>query len=90
MNRTEFLDVLQRDGFEAVEGEKAANQVDPEHAHDFDALLLVLAGEITITRDGAAITYRAGNTCSVPRGCRHAQRVGPAGVSYIVGRRAPA
>jgi hypothetical protein len=36
MNRAEFLDALKREGFEVVEEEKAANQVDPEHAHDFD------------------------------------------------------
>jgi quercetin dioxygenase-like cupin family protein len=89
MDRATFIAELERDGYEIVERETAANHVNPEHSHDFDARVMVLAGEITITRDGTAATYRAGDSCAVPHGCRHAEQVGPAGVSYIAGRRAP-
>ncbi|MBV8121634.1 MAG: cupin domain-containing protein [Alphaproteobacteria bacterium] len=90
MDRTTFVAELKRDGFELVEREMAANHTNPEHAHDFDARVMVLKGEITITRDGVATTYRAGDSCAVPRGARHAEEVGPEGVSYIAGRRMPA
>jgi quercetin dioxygenase-like cupin family protein len=89
MDRIAFAAELKREGFEIVEREMAANAVNPEHQHEFDARILILAGEMTITRDGAATTYRAGDTCAVPHGHRHAERAGPDGVSYIAGRRAP-
>lgn len=89
MDRATFIAELERDGYEIVEREMAANHVNPEHSHDFDARVMVVAGEITITRDGSATTYRASDSCTVPRGCRHTEKVGPAGVSYIAGRRAP-
>jgi quercetin dioxygenase-like cupin family protein len=90
MDRAAFIAELERDGYEIVEREMAANHINPEHAHDFDARVMVLAGEITITRDGTATTYRAGDSCAMPRGCRHAEQVGREGVSYIAGRRTPA
>jgi quercetin dioxygenase-like cupin family protein len=90
MDRVTFIAELERDSYEIVEREMAPNHVNPEHAHEFDARVMVLTGEITITRDGTATTYRAGDSCAVPADCRHAEQVGPAGVSDIAGRRAPA
>ncbi len=90
MDRAQFEAELTRDGFEIVSREMAPRQVNPEHAHEFDARILVVAGEMTITRDGTAVTYRAGDSCAVPHGCRHAEEAGPAGVSYIAGRHMPA
>jgi quercetin dioxygenase-like cupin family protein len=66
------------------------NHVNPDHVHEFDARVMVLTGEITITRDGMPIIYRAGDSCAVPRGHPHAERAGPEGVCYIAGRRMPA
>src|SRR6516164_4684887 len=57
------------------------------HCHDFDARLLVLGGEITITRDNNPETFRAGQCCEVLAGCMHAEHVGPEGVAYVSGRR---
>ena len=68
----------------------AANTVNPDHSHDFDAQVLVLDGEITIQRDGKAQTFRAGDSCEVPAGTVHAEQIGPQGVRYLAGRRQPA
>ncbi|MBV9583605.1 MAG: cupin domain-containing protein [Alphaproteobacteria bacterium] len=65
----------------------AANTVNETHAHDFDAQVLVIDGEITILRDGKAQIFRKGDTCEVAAGTRHEERVGPQGVRYIAGRR---
>ena len=35
------------------------------HAHDFDARIMVLGGEITLTRDDKAETFRAGDHCEL-------------------------
>jgi quercetin dioxygenase-like cupin family protein len=58
-----------------------------EHSHPFDVLALVLEGDITITVDGKARSYRAGDEFSMKAGCRHVEDVGPEGVKYLVGRR---
>jgi len=55
----------------------AANTVNREHAHEFDASLLVLDGAMTITSEGNERTYRAGDTFSMSAGCRHAEQCGP-------------
>ena len=49
---------------------------------------MVIGGEITITRDGKAETFRVGDSCAVAAGEMHAENVGPQGVAYISGRRA--
>jgi quercetin dioxygenase-like cupin family protein len=87
MDRATFESDLIRDGYQIVAGGMQPNHENPEHAHDFDARVMVLAGEIAITRDGETTTYRAGDSCSVPHGCLHAEQVGPAGVAYLAGRR---
>ncbi|HEY8288961.1 MAG TPA: cupin domain-containing protein [Acetobacteraceae bacterium] len=90
MERAEFEAALSRDGYEIVNRGMPANQVNPEHAHDFDARVLVTEGEIKITFADGARTYAAGDWCEVPAGRRHAEEAGPRGVSYVAGRRQPA
>jgi quercetin dioxygenase-like cupin family protein len=63
------------------------NAVNPEHAHEFDARLLVLEGAMTITVDGSERTYRAGDTFTMTAGCRHSERAGHEGARYLAGRR---
>ena len=87
MDRAAFESALIRDGYEIVANGMPPNRANPEHAHEFDARVMVLAGEITITRGGAATTFRPGDTCSVPRGELHGEQAGPQGVAYIAGRR---
>jgi quercetin dioxygenase-like cupin family protein len=90
MNLAEFEADLRREGYQVVHGGLRPDTVNPDHAHDFDARVMVYGGAITITRDGKAETFRAGDSCMVPAGCMHAEHVGPEGVAYIVGRRSAA
>ena len=87
MDRLEFEAELRRDGFSVVNASLKLNMKLGNHCHDFDARLFVLGGEITITRDNTAETFRAGQCCEVPAGCMHAEHVGPEGVAYVSGRR---
>jgi quercetin dioxygenase-like cupin family protein len=66
----------------------APNQLNPDHTHEFDARIMVLAGEITITRDGQARMYHPGDYWLTPAQIVHAELAGPEGVAIIIGRRA--
>lgn len=88
MDRAGFEARLRDEGYhEVADREMPANTVNQSHAHDFDAQLLILDGELTLLRDGVAQTYRAGDSCQVPAGTAHEERAGPQGVRYIAGRR---
>ena len=39
-----------------------ADALNPEHAHQFDARLLILEGAMTVTAEGDERTYRTGDT----------------------------
>ena len=86
MTREAFESNLRREGFEVVHGGQKPGHAVDTHAHDFDARIMVLSGEITLTRDGKPETFRAGDHCEVPAGCMHAEKVGPEGVAYIAGK----
>lgn len=88
MTQADFEADLRRDGYEIVPREMAANQFNDTHAHGFDARVYVLAGEMTVTRDGASHTYRPGEQFAMPAGCQHAEQAGAAGCRYVAGRRA--
>ena len=90
MNRMEFESEVRAQGYlEIIDRSMPANHTNPEHAHDFDARLFVLEGEMSIARDGRERTYRAGDSFEVSAGSRHAERSGPEGVRYLAGRRYP-
>ena len=42
--------------------------VNPDHAHDWDARVMVIGGEITLTRGGKAETFRVGDSRAVAAG----------------------
>ncbi|HZT88225.1 MAG TPA: cupin domain-containing protein [Stellaceae bacterium] len=88
MDQTTFESELRRDGYaDIVDRRMEANQFNPDHAHEFDARVLVLEGEMTITHSGTAHTYRAGDMCALAAGTVHSERCGPAGARYLAGRR---
>ncbi len=88
MDRQAFENELRNQGYgEVVDRRMEANTLNPEHAHEFDARLLVLEGAMTIASEGKQRTYRAGDTFSMSAGCRHAEQCGPEGVRYLAGRR---
>ena len=88
MNRADFESEVREQGYkEVVDRQMQAGEFNPEHAHEFDARLLILEGEMTIVCDGEECTYRAGDTCALTAGRRHTERCGPEGVRYLAGRR---
>ncbi len=88
MNQADFESQLRAEGYsELIDRRMAANALNPDHAHEFDARVLVLEGEMTIVCDGVEHTYRAGDACAMAAGTRHAERSGPQGVRYLAGRR---
>ncbi len=89
MDRTAFEAELQREGYRVVVNSMPPDAINPEHAHEFDARLLVIAGEMTIALGSQRNTYRAGDTFSMTHGCRHSEQAGPEGVTYVAGRRDP-
>lgn len=89
MDRATFESELKRDGYEIVVREMPPDHLNPEHAHDFDARVMVVTGEMTITSLGAATAFRPGEVCVIPHGRRHAEQAGPEGATYVAGRRLP-
>jgi len=87
MDQTQFAADLRSDGFSVVNSSLKPYQIAPNHCHDFDARILVLGGEITVTCNNTPVTYRAGQCFEVPAGCMHAEQVGPEGVAVLSGRR---
>jgi quercetin dioxygenase-like cupin family protein len=86
LTREAFESDLRREGFEVVHGGQQPNFAEELHAHDFDARIMVLSGEITVTRDNKADRFRAGDHCEIPAGCQHTTNVGPEGVALMVGK----
>ena len=86
LTREAFESDLRREGFEVQHGGQKGGFSEDLHAHDFDVRIMVLSGEITLTRDGKPETYHAGDHCELPAGCQHTAKVGPEGVAYIVGK----
>jgi quercetin dioxygenase-like cupin family protein len=86
LTREAFESDLRREGFDIVHGGQQPGFAEDLHAHDFDARIMVLGGEITVTRDGKADIFHAGDHCEIPAGCQHTTKVGPEGVAYLVGK----
>lgn len=90
MDRTVFETELATHGYrEVVDRHMDADVLNPEHAHEFDARLLILEGAMTIASEGQERTYRAGDTFTMAAGCRHSEHAGPQGARYLAGRRYP-
>lgn len=88
MDRATFEAALLRDGFApAIERRMEAAQVVPDHRHPFDARLFILEGEFLLEQAGATRRYGPGESFEVPADAPHAERFGPNGARYLVGRR---
>ena len=86
MNQADFEKKLQAEGYgEMVDRTMEANHFNPEHAHDFDACVFVVEGEITIARRGRPDTFRAGDVCSMAAGTpgRHEPDIGEINYPYL-------
>ena len=90
MDQATFEAELRQQGYaEIVDRRMEANSINPEHAHEFDARLLVLEGAMTITAEGEQRTYRAGDSFAMTAGCRHTEACSSEGARYLAGRRYP-
>jgi quercetin dioxygenase-like cupin family protein len=88
MNQRDFEADLQRQGYQIFYGGLKPGEMNADHTHEWDARVLVIGGEITLTRGGKSETFRIGDSCAVAAGELHAEQVGPQGVAYVAGRRA--
>jgi quercetin dioxygenase-like cupin family protein len=88
MTRDEFLAALASEGFkEIVTVTREPNQSLDTHAHPFEAKALILDGELTIRASEAEQRYQPGDVFHLPANESHSERYGPAGVTYLVGRK---
>ncbi|HTW69335.1 MAG TPA: cupin domain-containing protein [Acetobacteraceae bacterium] len=89
MDRTAFEAELQREGRQVVTVTMQPDQVKPEHAHDFEARVMVVAGEMTVDCGDECHRFGEGDSFTVQLGRRHSEIAGPAGATYIAGRLTP-
>ncbi|MBM3521732.1 MAG: cupin domain-containing protein [Alphaproteobacteria bacterium] len=90
IDKTAFEATLRREGYDDILTRAwEPNQVVPEHTHPFDAHVLVLDGEVTLTLRGTTHTCRVGDVFKVPAGTPHAETYGPKGARFLAGRRKP-
>lgn len=91
MNQAEFEKKCAAEGYaDIVDRNMEADHFNAEHSHEFDAYVLLLDGEMTISRQGKAELFHAGDLCTVPAGTVHTEKCGPTGAHYLAGRRYPA
>lgn len=72
---------------QVVAREWPANEVVPEHTHPFAAHALLALGEMWLTVDGHTQHLLPGNRFALPANQPHAERYGPQGATYWVGRK---
>lgn len=88
MDQEQFLQQLRAEGYEQVTTvTRAPNGFLDVHTHPFEARALILRGEISIRCDGQETVYRPGDIFHLGRAAPHSESYGPAGVSYLVGRK---
>ncbi len=88
MNQNEFEAALKAENYpETVNISKDVGYQMQEHSHAFDAYAFILQGDITLTVDGVATTYKAGETFRLAAYTPHEESAIPHGVNYLVGRR---
>ena len=88
MTETEFIAMLNHEGFKEQERRKMAGGMsNTDHTHDWDARLLILAGELTVSFPDGAKTFRPGEHCLVPAGVVHHEIYGDGGSEVYIGRR---
>lgn len=88
MTEHDFRTLLAEQGFEPplLVERAAATQLD-NHVHPFEALALILSGDITISTEQGETTYHAGETFHLQPNELHREAFGPEGVRYLAGRK---
>lgn len=88
MEQSEFIALLEREAFlETVTVQREADGSMDLHTHPFEAKALILQGQLQITADDVAHTYRVGDVFHLAANQPHSERYGEQGVTYLVGRK---
>ena len=88
MNKEQFLQLLERDGFpEPVEVHQTPNGHLHEHEHPFEVRALIIEGDIKIVSDGISKTYNIGDVFQLGFKQAHSESYGPEGVKYLASRK---
>jgi len=88
MQRAEFESALRGEGFsEIIEKTAQPNFEAKPHTHPWDVRILVLEGQMTVVKEGVAHVCNPGDTFAMAAHCDHFERYGPAGSTYVLGRR---
>jgi quercetin dioxygenase-like cupin family protein len=88
MDEKELARQLGREGFaRTFVWEDGPNAFYPAHTHTGETAHVILRGEMTLTMDGVAKTYRQGERCDVPAGAVHTAKMGAGGCRYLVGEK---
>ncbi|MFV9685526.1 cupin domain-containing protein [uncultured Pantoea sp.] len=88
MTEHDFRKWLAEQGFDQplLVERAAATELD-NHVHPFEALALILDGDITISTEQGETTYHAGDTFHLQPNELHREVFGPRGVRYLAGRK---
>jgi hypothetical protein len=87
MNTTQFIEMLQQQGFpDPVEVKQVPNGSLGEHTHPFAVKALVIDGSIDISIQGDRKTYSMGDVFQLGFEELHSESYGPAGVTYLASR----
>ena len=86
MEEAEFRRQLEADGYTEIRLlDWPANTFNDTHTHDFDARVLIRAGEISVTTDAGTVTCGPGDSNALSAGTPHTEMVGPDGVRFLAG-----
>jgi quercetin dioxygenase-like cupin family protein len=88
MDRETFTENLTKEGFPGtVVVTRKANTSMDVHEHPFEAKALILEGELHVRVGDTEQVYKAGDVFHLKANKPHAERYGPNGVTYLVGRK---
>lgn len=88
MQQTDFITMLTAEAFQnIVTVEREPNGAMDLHTHPFEAKALILEGELHIQVGEIEQFYKAGDVFHLNAEVPHAERYGPVGVKYLVGRK---
>jgi quercetin dioxygenase-like cupin family protein len=88
MQRDDFIQHLGSDGFqEIVTVTREPDGMLDTHVHPFEAKALVLDGALWIICGAHEQHYAVGDVFHLQANQPHAERYGPSGVTYLVGRK---
>lgn len=88
MEVNEIESALSTEGFRHTHAWRDAPETFyPDHTHGTLTAHIILDGQMTLTMNGEAETYYAGDRCDVPAGVVHSALMGPQGCRYLIGEK---